>query len=50
MTIIFILIALLFHAVASQNTSYRADGRCGSDFGNALCDPLLSGACCSISG
>jgi hypothetical protein len=50
MTIIFILIALFLHVVASQNTAYRADGRCGSGFGNAPCDPLLSGACCSING
>jgi len=50
MIIIFIPITLLPHAVASQNTGYRPDGRCGSDFSNAPCDPLLSGACCSISG
>jgi hypothetical protein len=50
MTLLFIALIQLLRSVASQNTTYRADGRCGSGYGNAPCDPLLSGACCSISG
>jgi hypothetical protein len=50
MTMVLFALILLLHAVASENITYQADGRCGSGFGNAPCDPLLSGACCSIDG
>jgi hypothetical protein len=41
---------LLFQTTAAQNATYRPDGRCGSDFDNAPCDPSLSKGCCSING
>ena len=47
-----VTLPILAFAVSScgSSSTYREDRRCGSQFGNALCDPALSQGCCSING